>query len=111
MIFRPIFLEFFESPKISPKILCAYHIKKQADHGLTGSTILRNNLLPLHHLPARILDFFGGKKNIKCYLPATNHQNTSRINLFCFTNKEMTLMMMVVMVVIRPIWLLWLAKS
>jgi hypothetical protein len=34
------FSEFFESPKISPKILRAYHIKKQADHGLTGSTII-----------------------------------------------------------------------
>ncbi len=39
MIFRPFFSEFFESPKISTKFLRAYHIKKQADHGLTGSTI------------------------------------------------------------------------
>jgi hypothetical protein len=51
MIFRPFFLEFFESPKISPKILCAYHIKKQADHVLTGSTNLRNNLVPLPSPP------------------------------------------------------------
>jgi hypothetical protein len=35
-----------------------------------------------HHLPARILGFFGGKKIIKCSLPATNHQNTLRINSF-----------------------------
>ncbi len=46
MIIRPMFSEFFEFSKISPKILSAYHIKKQADHGLTRSTILHNNLLP-----------------------------------------------------------------
>jgi hypothetical protein len=53
------------------------------------------------------LGFFGEKKNIECSLPAANQQNTSRINLFHFTNKEMTPMTMSVMVAIRPIWLLW----
>ncbi len=46
-------------------------------------------------------------KNIKCSLPATNPQNTSRVNLFHLPSKEMTLMRMVLMVAIRPIWLLW----
>jgi hypothetical protein len=62
------------------------------------------------HLPACISGFFSGKKIIKCSLPATNHQNTSRVNSFRLPSNEMTLMRMVVMVAIRPIWLLWSAK-
>ncbi len=61
----------------------------------------------LPHLPALILGFFGEKKNIECSLPTANQQKTSRINLFCFTNKEMTPMTISAMVAIRPIWLLW----
>jgi hypothetical protein len=56
--------------------------------------------------PALISGFFGGKKNIECSLPTANQQNTSHVNLFRFTNKEMTPMTMSVMVVICPIWLL-----
>jgi hypothetical protein len=45
--------------------------------------------------------------NIECSLPAANQQNTSRVNLFRFTYKEMTPMTMSTMVAIRSIWLLW----
>jgi hypothetical protein len=48
-----------------------------------------------HHLRAHIWGIFGGKKNIKCSLPATNHQNTSRINSFHLPSNEMTPMRMV----------------
>jgi hypothetical protein len=54
--------------------------------------------------------FLAEKKNIECSLPAANQQNTSRVNMFRFTNKEMTPMTMSMMVAFRPIWLLWLAK-
>ncbi len=70
----------------------------------------KTRLPPPHHLPACISGFFGEKKNTKCSLPATNHQNTTRINLFCLPSNEKTLMRMVAMVAIRPIWLLWSAK-
>jgi hypothetical protein len=63
--------------------------------------------VPHHHLPALMSGFFGGKKNIKCSLPANNHQDTSRINSFHLPSNEMTLMRMIAMVAIHLIWLLW----
>ncbi len=54
--------------------------------------------------------FLVEKKNIECSLPSANPQNTSRVNSFSLPNNAMTLMTMSVMVAIRPIWLLWLAK-
>jgi hypothetical protein len=60
--------------------------------------------------PSAHFVLFLQKKNIECSLLATNHQNTSRINLFQLPINEMTLMRMVAMVAIHSIWLLWLAK-
>jgi hypothetical protein len=54
---------------------------------------------------------FWWKKKHQVLSSRHHHQNTSRINLFRFTNKEITPMTMVAMVALCPIWLLWLAKS
>jgi hypothetical protein len=89
---------------------------RQADATATLPGEIRKQFFPMsssslpHHLPALILLFFGKKKNMECSLPATNHQNTSRINLFRLPSNETTSMRMVAMVAIRPIWLLWWAK-
>jgi hypothetical protein len=48
--------------------------------GVISLLVKWNKLTREHHLPAPISGFFGGKKIIKCSLPATNHQNTSRVN-------------------------------
>jgi hypothetical protein len=58
----------------------------------------------------RLFWAFLAKKNIKCSLPATNPQNTSRVNSFGLPDNEMTPVTMSAIVAIRPIWLLWLAK-
>jgi hypothetical protein len=36
----------------------------------------------VHHLPANIYSFSGGKKNIKFFSPATTEQNIAHVNLF-----------------------------
>jgi hypothetical protein len=51
--------------------------------------------------------FLAGKNTSSVIFPPP----TTKTQSFRFTNKEMTLMTMVAMVAIPPIWLLWSAKS
>ncbi len=57
--------------------------------------------------PSAHFGLFLAKKKHKFSLSATNHQNTTRVNLFCLPSNEMTPTRMVPMVAICPIWLLW----
>jgi hypothetical protein len=44
--------------------------------------LLLPSSLGIHHLPALICDFFGGKKNIKFLFPANTEENIARNNPF-----------------------------
>jgi hypothetical protein len=54
-----------------------------------------------HHLPANIYGFFGGKKNIKFFFPATTEQNIARVNLFRKPSVSFYLMAIVAIIAIH----------
>ena len=64
----------------------------------------------MHHLPALIYGFFGGKKNIKFLFPATMEKNITRVNFLREARESSILMAIDALDAILSIHLLPLAK-